>query len=794
MRRILWIAIVLGVAAVLLVLSREGPRNRTGTAPVGDSSSHGSVSDELVVPELSPSADPMIEADRAAGTEGTSRVPAPAERVRIAGRVEVAGGLSDPDSVRVVAEIYRGRVNAGPPRRVEAPVGTDGSFSFEIPSGTRYALLDVESSFLYLAEAVKALPGAREVVLRPEAFALLEGRVELPFGKLLPDGTHTWASVDVRLDSNEVFIHPDEAGAFEFSFVPVDRPLRLRVSHPYGPDQEIEVAPLRPAERRFVVVALEPGLVISGRVIDENGNGVEGVSVFVRRPQDSHSGRSTKTRGDGSFELGGLTRESLIVSTSGDDIAEEAQVVVDGRRGDARGLLLKVSLGKVIEGMVEWSDGTPAKAVQIQVHGEQSQFWRHADQPGRFVLRALANESYRLNFESHRPGVQGTAEISSIRPGGAPLRVVLEEVPTTQVRGTVVDAAGKPVESFTVGASRPSEGSFDSMTSGDGSFTLTGLVHGDWTIEIEAPGYDSASQRITLPSPQAGDLRFVLGPAAEIVGRVIDPRGDPVGGASVCTGGWIWFNGKPFDDDAKQTDSQGVFCLQARSGDIVLCASKPGFGPSPAERIQVQPGQRLEGVVLRLREPCRLEGEVFDPDGEPVAGARVQVTMEEEANPFVRTDSDGRFELEDLPEGAITVTAFPEVRSAGFPRVRQTAILLAGRTTRVELRLPRLDVVRLRGKVSWQGEATSAWIFLEQESGSFASCFAGPSGEFDVKLPHPGRWQGAIFLVRARDLSEMIDSPLELRLLEVEIPDVEEHELEIAAETLPVVEAGGEPR
>ncbi|MFW6175678.1 MAG: carboxypeptidase regulatory-like domain-containing protein, partial [Acidobacteriota bacterium] len=77
------------------------------------------------------------------------------------------------------------------------------------------------------------------------------------------------------------------------------------------------------------------------------------------------------------------------------------------------------------------------------------------------------------------------------------------------------------------------------------------------------------------------------------------------------------------------------------------------------------PGERREGVEVVLAEGVEVTGRVLDPDGLPVAGAGVQVLEVHGQRMAYRgehatTGSDGRFTLDTLPEGRLTLRAHKE--------------------------------------------------------------------------------------------------------------------------------------
>jgi RNA polymerase sigma factor (sigma-70 family) len=119
--------------------------------------------------------------------------------------------------------------------------------------------------------------------------------------------------------------------------------------------------------------------------------------------------------------------------------------------------------------------------------------------------------------------------------------------------------------------------------------------------------------------------------AAEVTGRVVDPDGKPIAGASL----WIWtYDGKKTDVPRARSEEDGRFRLsvsaQERSKYAQIVASFESYGPAWAK---VGPSAALNDLLLRLvKDDVALEGRVLDLEGKPIANASVQ--------PFTLCDAD----------------------------------------------------------------------------------------------------------------------------------------------------------
>ena len=72
-----------------------------------------------------------------------------------------------------------------------------------------------------------------------------------------------------------------------------------------------------------------------------------------------------------------------------------------------------------------------------------------------------------------------------------------------------------------------------------------------------------------------------------------------------------------------------------------------------------QPGQELDGIVLRLARPGTLRGQVVIPGGKPALAPRTRVAVQADWPglqrcmwvPEATVDAEGRFELDFVPPG-----------------------------------------------------------------------------------------------------------------------------------------------
>jgi hypothetical protein len=160
----------------------------------------------------------------------------------------------------------------------------------------------------------------------------------------------------------------------------------------------------------------------------------------------------------------------------------------------------------------------------------------------------------------------------------------------------------------------------------------------------------------------------------KVTGRVLDPDGSPVAGATVAparTG-----TGNSLTGDTRfgvATDKDGRFtALLPASGDrdynLVAHDGKYNQWRTWANGVlppfRTKPGEELNGLELRLTRPATVRGRVTDTDGRPVANRQVRATaadlMENRYyDPTTRTAADGTYELKFIRPGEHYVQVAP---------------------------------------------------------------------------------------------------------------------------------------
>ena len=230
----------------------------------------------------------------------------------VAGRVEVEGGMPAGEEARVVGRAHRAGVSRLHSEAFTAPVAPDGSFELRVPEDTRSVGLELDSRVLFLVNEVEVRPGKLDLVLWPRIFAVVRGRVFLPWG-VEPSSI---GEVRIDVSAGQAHVRADAEGRFELLVEP-RMPLTLSAeTSERGPRSRVhgsarlELGALRPGEIRAVEVFLEGRYRPRGVVLDEQGAPVKyaSVKVVAAGMQPEAQLAQYQTDGRGRFELGSLTK------------------------------------------------------------------------------------------------------------------------------------------------------------------------------------------------------------------------------------------------------------------------------------------------------------------------------------------------------------------------------------------------------------------------------------------------------------------------------------------------------
>jgi hypothetical protein len=280
-----------------------------------------------------------------------------------------------------------------------------------------------------------------------------------------------------------------------------------------------------------------------------------------------------------------------------------------------------------LAGTVVDEDGSPVAQAEVLVY-----FAGYDDEAAR--VRTGSDGSFRLtglpigwfDLEARRPGyLSFRIPGLELRPDSADLgALVLTR--GRRLEGRAIGPLGEPVEGAEVwvvpdGIARArvwmafDEAGPAAVTDQDGRFVLQGLnprkVLG---LDVCRPGYHT--RWIWLERSEEGPVQVELARAARVSGRVIDPDGKPVAGASVdaslsgASRGDFTPPSSPCPHSGQfssaKTDAEGRFTLEPLDGGLFeIVAQAQGYLETAPQTVEVAAGWESAGLTLVLLREMR---------------------------------------------------------------------------------------------------------------------------------------------------------------------------------------------
>jgi protocatechuate 3,4-dioxygenase beta subunit len=574
-------------------------------------------------------------------------------------------------------------------------------------------------------EAGRPLPDALVTHWPTQAFRKLAGLplsarwAEVPFAKLA--ATRTDKDGHFRLDSRE--LPPERAPSFSlgangwgsYSDLGDSRP-HLLVEHAGFGAEDVEVASTHAGLGELGDIVLHEELAVSGRLLDEHGQGVGGVRVGLRPMGDKVGAHASDLLNQrlvadsdeaGRFRLQGVPKDrwELHGEPAGYEPFQQSLPAEAAGAVDLGDIALK--RGAALAGRVIDADGHPVAGAEVQarmsVHvdgvagpdraaamlkirvNSNDRFWEprvRTEPDGSFVLSGLWSQVDSFRITASADGLD-PACADDVPPGKQDLELVLQ--PRATWRLQLADAADhRPVAGASLKVWRMVERSEDWASSiepvrDDDDWLLAGA--GRWRTRVIASAPGHATTITDLPGLGAGESRqqlVELPRELAVDGRVVDETGAPVAQASVRL--------RPpatTDDYASLPERLGVsgadgsFHIgQLSPGDWSCTASAAGHLPRVRPlTVSLAADKTPPPLELVLPAGGRISGLLRDAGGAPVARASVTAKCKDQAS-FVAvfaadgapqptgkdqprsldartsTGADGTFAFDGLPPGS----------------------------------------------------------------------------------------------------------------------------------------------
>ncbi|MCA8944433.1 MAG: carboxypeptidase regulatory-like domain-containing protein, partial [Planctomycetes bacterium] len=403
-------------------------------------------------------------------------------------------------------------------------------------------------------------------------------------------------------------------------------------------------------------------------------------------------------------------------------------------------------LGSLLVSVRRADNGQPVANANVQLRGATFTLPRGGTTgiDGTVVFDGLRSDIEDLSLDCDRDCVV-RPETVSIRPGEQST-VELTIDAGWDLRGIVVDHHGRAVAGATVYSVISGFHPFwlRELTTTDsaGRFALECLGRNS-TIGASHPGLGRSERIVVMTLPRQGrELRSVSielpGESVDVAGVVTDPSGRPLADAFVRVGEDVFHGGRRGEGELSTVVFQPAPAIHATTGrdgrfEVKELAPGPnpvfvfvkGYAPWKGE-LDAVAGATNE-VLCRLTPGATLTGMVFDAAGLPVPDAWIEVPGAfAPPVPSTTSDANGRFELNDLPGGDLTI----EVSAAQRGKCTQTIPIVPGRANTCEVRVaPQRP---LRGRIVDElGRGLSDYqVYEVGRRGAFAT--TDDSGRFEI--------------------------------------------------------------
>ncbi len=459
-------------------------------------------------------------------------------------------------------------------------------------------------------------------------------------------------------------------------------------------------------------VLLERGVALAGRVTDDGGRGIEGARVSVsslRHSQELEPAPRTAISGtDGAFAVEGVSPSASInVSAWAEGYQHLTLTTVTIDRQEPLVIVLEPSV--TVRGRVLDARGEGAGHARVQLHrvsagGGTGTTSLGADGDGYFVFEAVAPGKATL-FATSPDGVADPLEIEILAREQPELRIVLR--PAAAVRGTLADPDGVPVIEARIRLAplrpgvvdyRTRESSQSVATGAGGRFAFAGVKAGDYRVSAEHPDFEPMRQ---LVSVEAGvrelELAFETRRDREALtasGRVIDPRGDAVDGATVTLVG-----NRP-SPAAEATSSGGGFELQAEEpGTYAVLVEHPDFAQQRTAPFELGDAP-IRGLEVRLEGGGSVSGRILGLDLPRLSQLEVSAVSGRLGRRAGQVRQDGSYRVPNLAAGDWHLRA----RVGNLGRMVRQQVRLGGPGDAVEVDLVFEQGFSLRGLALRDGE------------------------------------------------------------------------------------------
>jgi hypothetical protein len=570
---------------------------------------------------------------------------------------------------------------SGGGRSVEGNADAKGAFALDGLEAGWYRVTIAAPE--YARTQVRVAAGGEPLDIVLEAAGVISGRVVDAQGRPVHDGSVNAKARDAKLDARPQESEADPAdGSFKIEGLAGGAyDLEARASG-HAPALLANVSVVAGRTTAVGTLTLSRGGVVSGSIVDAEGHGVPGASVYVETdPSRLTEDLASQTDSAGAFEIRGVPAgrvrvRALHPSFTPGGVPEHN---VEPAK-DPVPIRIVLGPGARVEGHVRYRDGRPFAAGRVIVSSSDPSAaygWPEPiplDDSGAFVAEHVLPGRARVHVLAFTPrvtpissGVLTTLSQIAVQPvepregetvmADVTLRDVVVSGRITRggraasgVRISV--SSGGPSISFSgLGGAPPPTAAAGppalvATTGEDGGYELQVFVPGPARVGLAAvaSGQGFPARQVTVPDTNRFGLDLEIGEAA-VSGVVVDrDSGAPLPDVSLRLSR---IDGHGYTGAPGRSGPDGRFEIGAEAGEYTLAAELPGR-VRVVLPVRVDPAG-LADLRLEMDKGLAIVGRLQDATGRPAAG---QMIVAIGADGFERAAvrADGSFRLEGLTD------------------------------------------------------------------------------------------------------------------------------------------------
>ena len=434
----------------------------------------------------------------------------------------------------------------------------------------------------------------------------------------------------------------------------------------------------RPGLKDLKLVVQAAGVVEGKLRSHASGDPIAGATISLQaqgRSEASAGLHPELTKADGTFRFaevppGSYSVHALFGTNNPHHlVAEYAKVNVEAGRTTRDIELAGVKAAFLEVQVAGKSDRKPLAGVNVNASGRSFGAGGVTDTKGTVELALVPGEYTVTTYAQNRREQQSSVSVET----NAPKKIQMEIEAPRMITGVVLDPAGKPVSGLALRIMpewRLNLGTLKTDTQGRFSFPWNSMSTGNPNETCCIVARDVARNLATAEdlTDETRDLELKLQPGLSVSGRVEDLQGKPLTKATVQLFFWAGNSGFSFENKPTKVDDDGRFLIKGLpvGRRYSSSATARGYG-SQSQEIRSEDGDtnvvNLAPFALNVADQ-KLAGQVVDADDKPVASAWVNIHGPGQPNASIRTDTDGRFKLDEVCEGSVQVSASSE-RSYG---------------------------------------------------------------------------------------------------------------------------------